>query len=84
MEQTKSHLNIFLEYVSGGSLAGLLAKYGKFKEPLIRCYTFQILLGLEYLHANGVVHRDIKGANVLVDGKGVCKLTDFGCSKQIT
>ncbi len=67
----------------GGSIAELLKKYGVFKEPLIRIYTKQILEGLEYLHAHDVVHRDIKGGNVLVDSNGVCKLADFGGAKKI-
>ncbi|CAI0551331.1 unnamed protein product [Linum tenue] len=50
---------------------------------VIRTYTEQLLLGLEYLHSNGIMHRDIKGANILVDNKGCIKLADFGASKQV-
>ncbi|XP_017977620.1 PREDICTED: mitogen-activated protein kinase kinase kinase ANP1 isoform X3 [Theobroma cacao] len=50
---------------------------------VIRTYTTQLLLGLEYLHNNGIMHRDIKGANILVDNKGSIKLADFGASKQV-
>ncbi len=46
-------------------------------------YTRQILLGLAYLHGNKIMHRDIKGANILVDNTGLVKLADFGASKQI-
>ena len=74
---------IFLEYVPGGSIASLLAKFGAFSEQVVRVYTRQILAGLAYLHARGIVHRDVKGANILVDtGSGV-KLADFGASKRI-
>jgi len=79
-DKKQKTLNIFLEYV-GGSISSLLDKYGGLCENLVRVYTKQILLGLEYLHVHGVVHRDIKGANVLVDNKGICKLADFGSAK---
>ncbi|KAK3418551.1 mitogen-activated protein kinase kinase kinase NPK1 [Eucalyptus grandis] len=76
-------LNILLEFVPGGSISSLLGKFGPFPEPVIRTYTKQLLLGLEYLHKNGIMHRDIKGANILVDNKGCIKLADFGASKQV-
>lgn len=76
-------LNIFLEFVPGGSIASLLGKFGSFTEPVIRMYTRQLLLGLEYLHSNHIMHRDIKGANILVDNKGCIKLADFGASKKV-
>lgn len=76
-------LNIFLEFVPGGSIASLLGKFGSFTETVIRMYTRQLLLGLEYLHSNHIMHRDIKGANILVDNKGCIKLADFGASKKV-
>ena len=76
-------LNIFLEFVPGGSISSLLGKFGSFTETVIRMYTRQLLLGLEYLHSNHIMHRDIKGANILVDNKGCIKLADFGASKKV-
>ncbi|KAF5188939.1 Mitogen-activated protein kinase kinase kinase npk1 [Thalictrum thalictroides] len=76
-------LNILLEFVPGGSISSLLGKFGSFPETVIRTYTKQLLLGLEYLHKNGIMHRDIKGANILVDNKGCIKLADFGASKKV-
>lgn len=77
-----THLNIFLEYVPGGSIAGMLKQYNTFQEPLIRNFVRQILEGLSYLHGQNIIHRDIKGANVLVDNKGSIKISDFGISKR--
>lgn len=76
-------LNIFLEYVPGGSVATMLSNYGAFEESLIRNFVRQILQGLKYLHNRSIIHRDIKGANVLVDNKGGIKISDFGISKKL-
>ena len=79
----KSHyLYIILEYCSGGSVLKML-KIIKGNEDIIRQYTFQILEGLEYLHANNIIHRDIKCANILIGKNGTCKLTDFGGAKMM-
>lgn len=78
----EDHLNIFLEYVPGGSIAGMLKQYNTFQEPLVRNFTRQILEGLSYLHSRNIIHRDIKGANILVDNRGAVKISDFGVSKK--
>jgi len=83
-ERDEAHLYIFLEYVPGGSIASIVHKFGKFSEGLVRAYTRQILVGLAYLHEHQIMHRDIKGANILISDKGIVKLADFGASKRIT
>ncbi|KAJ4952359.1 hypothetical protein NE237_029191 [Protea cynaroides] len=77
-------LSVCLEYVSGGSIHKLLQEFGSFNEPVIQSYTRQILSGLAYLHGRNTVHRDIKGANILVGPNGEVKLADFGMAKHIT
>ncbi|KAH8895043.1 mating response [Thozetella sp. PMI_491] len=77
------YLNIFLEYVPGGSVQTMLNSYGALPEPLVRSFVRQILNGLSYLHNMEIIHRDIKGANILVDNKGTIKISDFGISKKL-
>lgn len=77
------YLNIFLEYVPGGSIATILKQYNTFQEPLVKNFVRQILAGLAYLHNRDIIHRDIKGANILVDNKGGIKISDFGISKRV-
>lgn len=77
------YLNIFLEYVPGGSIATMLKQYNTFQEPLVKNFVRQILAGLSYLHSQDIIHRDIKGANILVDNKGGVKISDFGISKRV-
>ena len=71
---------ILLGYVPGGSIALLLSQFGALEEELVTLYIHQAVRGLEYLHSEGIVHSDIKGANILVSDKGEVRLTDFGCS----
>ena len=76
---------IYLEWMPGGSVSGMLSTFKyRLHEGLIRRYVRQALLGLAYLHSNGVVHRDIKPANMLVALDGTLKLSDFGTCKTIS
>eukprot|EP00177_Eucheuma_denticulatum_P001838 GFKZ01003282.1.p1 GENE.GFKZ01003282.1~~GFKZ01003282.1.p1 ORF type:complete len:1027 (-),score=143.03 GFKZ01003282.1:1309-4389(-) len=82
------YLDIVMEYVEGGSLHGIVQLLRKsldkgskvFEENVVADYVRQVVLGLRYLHQQGVVHRDIKGANILVTKESHVKLTDFGVS----
>ncbi|CAM8943954.1 unnamed protein product [Rhodiola kirilowii] len=71
-------LYLVFEYMEH-DLTGLLATHGvKFTEPQIKCYMQQLLRGLEHCHSRGILHRDIKGSNLLIDNNGVLKIGDFG------
>ncbi|KAM4705191.1 mitogen-activated protein kinase kinase kinase 3-like [Rhinophrynus dorsalis] len=82
-DPTERKLSIFVEYMPGGSIKDQLKAYGALTENVTRRYTRQILQGVSYLHSNMIVHRDIKGANILRDSAGNVKLGDFGASKRI-
>lgn len=75
-------LNIVLEYVDGGTLTDQLANFSKKPEALVAYYSLQILSGLAYIHSQGVIHRDLKGVNILSTRDGVVKLVDFGVAKM--
>lgn len=71
-------LYLVFEYMEH-DLAGLAAGQGiKFTEPQVKCYMKQLLSGLEHCHNRGVLHRDIKGSNLLIDNEGILKIADFG------
>jgi mitogen-activated protein kinase kinase kinase len=81
-ERKETSISIFLEYISGGSIGSCLRKHGKFEESLVSSLTRQILQGLAYLHREGILHRDLKADNILLDLDGTCKISDFGISKK--
>lgn len=82
--KTPETLNIILEYCENGSLHSISKNFGRFPENLVALYMSQALHGLCYLHDQGVIHRDIKGANILNTKKGLVKLADFGVASRTT
>jgi serine/threonine protein kinase len=80
--KTADNLYIILEYCENGSLHSICKNFGKFPENLVSLYTSQVLQGLLFLHEQGVIHRDIKGANILTTKEGLVKLADFGVATK--
>ncbi|XP_010604486.1 mitogen-activated protein kinase kinase kinase 19 isoform X6 [Fukomys damarensis] len=76
-------VSIFMEFVPGGSISSIINRFGPLPEMVFCKYTKQILQGVAYLHDNCVVHRDIKGNNVMLMPTGIIKLIDFGCAKRL-
>ena len=79
--ETDGSYFIVMEYVEGRTLKELIRSRGPCPVPVAIAYTRQILSGLRYAHRNGVIHRDIKPHNVIVDPEGVVKVTDFGIAR---
>lgn len=79
---TSCNMYLVFEYMEH-DLVGLASLPDiKFSEPQIKCYMKQLLSGLEHCHSHGVLHRDIKGSNLLIDGDGILKIADFGLASS--
>ncbi|XP_078375482.1 mitogen-activated protein kinase kinase kinase 4-like isoform X2 [Oculina patagonica] len=81
VELHRDEMFIFMEYCADGTISDV-AKLG-LPESMIRVYTYQILVAVNVLHEKGIVHRDVKGANIFVSSGGLLKLGDFGSSIKL-
>lgn len=80
--QTAEKLYLVLDYCPGGELFFHLSRYRRFQEPVARFYAAELLLAIGHLHKNGIIYRDLKPENVLLDAYGHVKLGDFGLAKD--
>ena len=76
--RNSGNLYLMLEYAEEGSLLSKIKDKKGLPENTVLCYIVQVLKALKYLHANNVIHRDLKAANILLTKKGEVKLGDFG------
>jgi serine/threonine protein kinase len=83
-ERVENQLLIYMELMSGGSLASLVKKFTKLPESVMKVYMRQVLVGVAYLHQKNVVHRDIKADNILLSSDGTAKISDFGTSREFS
>ena len=84
MFESETYILIIMEYINGGNLYSFVKKRRKLNEKTAKFLFWQITQGIKYMHSNGVVHRDIKLENILIDLNNNVKICDFGIGKAVT
>ncbi|OXU30185.1 hypothetical protein TSAR_007638 [Trichomalopsis sarcophagae] len=81
--QGRKTLYILTQFIGGGELFSLVEEYGCLSEDVVRIYIGEIALALDFLHNAGIIHRDLKASNILLDNEGHAMLIDFGLAKWL-
>ena len=79
--ETEKYMLIIMEYISGGNLQNFVKKRRKLCEKTAKILFSQLIQGIKYIHSKGIVHRDIKLENILLDLNNIVKICDFGVGK---
>eukprot|EP00296_Roombia_truncata_P007658 JP446106.1.p1 GENE.JP446106.1~~JP446106.1.p1 ORF type:complete len:503 (-),score=136.94 JP446106.1:90-1598(-) len=80
--QTETEVYLVMDYINGGDMFGQMQKHRRFQPDAVRLYVAEMVLAFEHIHKQGIVYRDLKPENVLMDRDGHLRLTDFGLSKM--
>lgn len=81
--QSRRYLYIITDYVENGELLSLWLRIRRFPEMIVKIYIAQVAMVLDYLHKKGIIYRDVKMENILLDEHGNIKIIDFGLSKWL-
>ncbi|CAI5733843.1 unnamed protein product [Hyaloperonospora brassicae] len=81
--ESSNHIWLILEYCVGGDLLNLITQDKQLPESVVKSFGYELVAGLQYLHANGIVYCDLKPGTVLIDERGSLKLADFGLARRI-
>ncbi|KAG5180757.1 kinase-like domain-containing protein [Tribonema minus] len=81
--ETRNNVWLILEYCAGGSLKSLIEQDGGEPESAVRLFGVDLMAGLQHVHAAGLLHCDLRPANILVDEYGILKLSGFSCAQKI-
>lgn len=76
-------IHLIMPFINGGELYQIAKSKGRLDEHSVKFYTVQVVLALGYMHSKGIVHRDLKLENVMIDQDGYIKLIDYGLAKVV-
>lgn len=81
--QSQTRLYFVMPFVRGGELYKIFKANKRLPEPVVKFYSLQICLAIGYLHTKGIMHRDLKLENILLDEQGYLKIIDYGLAKTL-